>query len=251
MTDRSRGETEARGVCSELAQAPWLEGFARLLDGSAGMVEVLLHLAQIADALVEADPHAARVGRLTRSLALQLGLSPEQSTRMAQAALYHDLGKLLIDPELLDKPTCLEAQEFEVVKTHTYLGAAILSLRHGSQSSLAVSIALTHHERWDGAGYPRRLKAAEIPLEGRIVAVADTFDALLTHRPYKAAWPLPRVLEKIAHQAGKQFDPEVVAALMGLAHGVQLPRLEPGGPAVEGLAPWNPLLPSLWPDVPA
>lgn len=251
MTDRSRGETQPRGVCSQRGQVPRLGGFARLLDGSAGMAEVLLHLAQSADVLVGADPHAARVGRLTQSLALQLGLSPEQSARMAQAALYHDLGKLLIDPELLEKPTRLEAQEFEVVKTHTYLGAAILSLRHGSQNRLAVSIALTHHERWDGAGYPSQLKATEIPLEGRIVAVADTFDALLTHRPYKAAWPLPRVLEEIARQAGKQFDPEVVAALMCLARGAQLPLLEPLGPAVEGLAPWKPPLRPLSPDVPA
>ncbi|RIH85722.1 HD-GYP domain-containing protein [Calidithermus roseus] len=232
MTFRERGEPEPRGICSEGGRVPRLEGFAHLVDGSAGMVESLVQLAQTADLLVQSDPHAARVSQLTQSLALQLGLSSEQSARMAQAALFHDLGKLLIDPQLLDKPTRLEAQEFEVVKTHTHLGAAILSLRHGSQSSLVVSIALAHHERWDGAGYPRQLSAAQIPLEGRIVAVADTFDALLTHRPYKAAWPLPRVLEEIARQAGKQFDPEVVAALMRLAHDRQLPLLEPGAPGV-------------------
>lgn len=235
MTVRERGETEPRGVCSEPGQVSSLGGFAHLVDGSARMVEGLVQLAQTADLLVQSDPHAARVGQLTQSLALQLGLPFEQSAWMAQAALFHDLGKLLIDPRILDKPTRLEAQEFEVVKTHTYLGAAILSLRHGSQSSLAVSIALTHHERWDGAGYPRQLRAAQIPLEGRIVAVADTFDALLTHRPYKAAWPLPRVLEEIARQAGKQFDPEVVAALMRLARHAQLPLLEPGDPGVVAL----------------
>ena len=143
-----------------------------------------------------------------------------------RAAPLHDIGKIGISDLILLKPGKLTDREFELVKTHTTIGAEILA---GSQSPLlrlAQEIALTHHERWDGRGYPRGLAGDSTPLAGRIAAVADVFDALTHERPYKEAWPLETAVREILIQADRQFDPDVVEAFSELDHPALLNRAE-------------------------
>ena len=138
--------------------------------------------------------------------------------RIGRAAPLHDIGKIAIPDSILLKPDKLTAEEREIIKSHTLIGARILA---GSQSELlrvASEIALTHHERWDGNGYPNGLAGAAIPLVGRLVAVADVFDALAHQRPYKHAWPINEAAAEISSQSGRQFDPAVVEVFKTLDH---------------------------------
>jgi putative two-component system response regulator len=150
------------------------------------------------------------------ALARVLGMDEDQASLIGQAAELHDVGKLAIPDAILLKRKRLAAHEFEQLKTHTTTGAAILG---GGQSSLmapAEQIALTHHERWDGSGYPNGLAGDDIPITGRIVALADVFDALTHPRPYKSAWSLDATVSEIRSLEGRQFDPAVVSAFMEL-----------------------------------
>jgi putative two-component system response regulator len=166
----------------------------------------------------ETDQHAQRIGHTAGLLASALGLGPREVARILHAAALHDIGKIAIPDAILLKPRRLTSQEFETVKTHASVGARILG---GSQTGLlrvAAEIAATHHERWDGRGYPDGLAGDAIPLSGRIVAVADVFDALTHKRPYKQAWSVEEAATEIAKQSGQQFDPAVVAAFHTLDH---------------------------------
>ncbi len=160
--------------------------------------------------------HPQRVGHTAMALAQVLGMEDSQASLIGEAAELHDVGKLAIPDAILLKRNKLADHEFERLKTHTTAGAAILG---GGQSSLmqpAEQIALTHHERWDGSGYPNGLAGDDIPITGRIVALADVFDALTHPRPYKAAWSIDATLSEIRSLEGRQFDPEVVSAFMEL-----------------------------------
>ncbi len=164
----------------------------------------------------ETYQHTERVGHVAARLALGLGLPAGQVTLLRQAAPLHDVGKLAIPDLILLKPGRLTEQEFEVMKTHAELGARLLSSGSSPVLQMAATIAATHHERWDGAGYPKGLAREAIPLVGRIVAVADVFDALTHDRPYKTAWPVERAIAEIGRGAGSQFDPRVVGAFIAL-----------------------------------
>jgi PAS domain S-box-containing protein len=164
----------------------------------------------------ETYQHTERVGHVAAKLALGLGLPAGQVTLLRQAAPLHDVGKLAIPDLILLKPGRLTPEEFEVMKTHAELGARLLSSGSSRVLQMAALIAATHHERWDGAGYPNGLSGERIPLVGRIVAVADVFDALTHDRPYKEAWSLERACAEIERSAGSQFDPRVVAAFLAL-----------------------------------
>ena len=129
-------------------------------------------------------------------------------------AIIHDVGKIGIPESILLKPERLTAEEFEVVKMHTSIGARILAGGRSEYLAMAEEIALGHHERWDGSGYPQGLRRDETPVYARIVAVADYFDALTHARPYRAALPLGEVLEQIDAAAGRLFDPRVVRAFL-------------------------------------
>jgi HD-GYP domain-containing protein (c-di-GMP phosphodiesterase class II) len=158
--------------------------------------------------------HTRRVGDLSADIATALGMPAEQLDLLREAAPLHDVGKIGIPDGILLKPGRLTHDEFEHMKTHTTLGARMLAGRGLPLLEMAEEIALTHHERWDGSGYPAGLGGAAIPLVGRIVAVADVFDALTHSRPYKEAWSLRDAVTEITRQAGRQFDPVVVEAFL-------------------------------------
>ncbi|CAA9361433.1 MAG: Response regulator, partial [uncultured Gemmatimonadaceae bacterium] len=183
----------------------------------AAQAEVLERLAQAAE--VRDDDtglHTRRVGELSARIAAALGLPEAEVALVRQAAPLHDVGKIGVPDAVLLKPGPLTPEEFAVIQAHTTLGARILSGSGAPLTRLAEAIAHAHHERWDGGGYPRGLAGEAIPLAARIVAVADVYDALTSDRPYRAAWPVERVVAHIRAGAGTHFDPAVVAAFLGL-----------------------------------
>ena len=122
----------------------------------------------------------------------------------------HDIGKIAIPDRILQKPGRLDAEEWKKMKTHTTIGAHILEGSRAPLIRMAETIALTHHERWDGSGYPHGLAGEEIPLAGRIASICDVFDALISTRPYKGPWPVPDALAEIERLSGSHFDPALV-----------------------------------------
>lgn len=158
--------------------------------------------------------HTKRVGEISAQIARQLGWNEDDVHTIALAAPLHDLGKIGIPDSILLSANGLSKEEFETMKTHTKIGAEILAGSRSPLLEMAETIAWTHHERWDGKGYPNGLAAENIPLCGRIVAVADVYDALTHDRPYKKAWPLEEAILEIRKGAGAHFDPRVVAAFL-------------------------------------
>ncbi|MBS1707034.1 MAG: HD domain-containing protein [Armatimonadetes bacterium] len=158
--------------------------------------------------------HCYRVGRFAEEIALHLGVTKDSARLLFLASQLHDVGKIAIPDAILHKPGRLEPHERKLMEGHVELGAAMLAGVSTPMLKLAEVIVWTHHEKFDGTGYPRRLKGAEIPLEGRIVAVADVFDALVMDRPYKMGMPIERAVDIIQKDAGTHFDPEVVNAFM-------------------------------------
>jgi len=157
--------------------------------------------------------HAKRVGLISERLALALGVPARQAGIIRRAATLHDLGKIGIPDAILLKQDALSPAEFGVMKTHTAIGARILSGSTSPILRLAETIALTHHERWDGTGYSPGLQGESVPLESRIVAVADALDAMINERPYRRALSLNEALQELARHSGTQFDPGVIQAL--------------------------------------
>jgi putative two-component system response regulator len=210
----------------------------RTRDLEQARLEILERLALAAEYRDDdTQEHAWRIGRISALLASRLGLSDRKVELIRRAAPLHDIGKIGISDTILLKPGRLTDAEFEVIKTHTTIGAEILS---GSQSPLlrlAQRIALSHHERWDGAGYPGGLSGERIPLAGRIVAVADVFDALTHERPYKDAWPVDKAVDEVLGQAGRQFDPAVVDAFATLDHHALLSPAKYWEPPTSGRSP--------------
>ncbi|HEY0074044.1 MAG TPA: HD domain-containing phosphohydrolase [Abditibacteriaceae bacterium] len=162
--------------------------------------------------------HTQRVGHTSALLAKCLGLPNDHMKLIRRAAQLHDVGKIGIADSILLKPGKLTPEEFSIMKEHAVIGAHILERNHTPLLQLASRIALTHHERWDGSGYPHRFSGEEIPLAGRIVAVADVFDALTHDRPYKKAWPVAEATAEIEAQSGRQFDERIVKAFLTLSH---------------------------------
>lgn len=158
--------------------------------------------------------HLSRMAAYARLIARHMGLPEAECALIFEAAPMHDIGKVGIPDAILLKPGPLTAEERQIMQRHPQIGADILD---GSESLLLQAgaiIAISHHERFDGAGYPHGLSGLSIPLYGRIIAVADVFDALTNARPYKPAWPLERAVEHLRAQSGSHFDPACVAALL-------------------------------------
>jgi putative two-component system response regulator len=162
--------------------------------------------------------HTRRVGELSGRLAARLGEPANRVELIQRVAPLHDIGKIAIPDSILKKPGRLTDAEFDVMKTHTTIGATILGGGNHSLIVAAERIALTHHERWDGLGYPHGLRGDEIPLEGRIVAVADVFDAMTHDRVYRPAYARGAVVDLVVADAGKRFDPVVSEALVALVN---------------------------------
>ena len=159
----------------------------------------------------ETGLHVIRMSHFAQLLALAAGCSPAWAEDLLNAAPMHDVGKIGIPDAVLRKPGPLDADEWATMRRHPEIGAEIIGEHPSGVLQLAREIALAHHEKWDGSGYPRGLAGEAIPLSARIVAIADVFDALTTRRPYKEPWPVQDALDHIAAQAGKHFDPALVA----------------------------------------
>lgn len=218
----------------------YLEGVASLGDDDRHLIQVManqvsaaLHNLSLREDLKEANAqalsmlaeaseykdedtgsHIQRMRNGTVVLALACGLDGETATRFGEAAILHDVGKMGIPDQILQKPGRLTAEEFELMKRHTTIGDSILGRSRWLR--LSRECALSHHERWDGKGYPGGIGGDAIPLIGRIVAVMDVFDALTHKRPYKEAWPLDEAVEEIRRGTGSQFDPHIVDAFLDL-----------------------------------
>lgn len=172
-------------------------------------LECLTALAQIAEARAkEKVGHMRRVGALAGCLAQAVGMPEPVVSDMTLFTQFHDIGKLSVPETILRAERQLSAEEYDIVKSHTLLGAEILATAPGLE--LAVEIAYTHHERWDGDGYPAGIKGDQIPVSGRIAAIADAYDALRSDRSFRAGWSAERAAEFIVSEAGWQFDPELV-----------------------------------------
>ena len=186
----------------------------RTRELEAAQIEIIERLARAAEFRDDnTGQHTERVGQMAALLARQIGLSDTQVSLIRRAAPLHDVGKIGIPDSVLLKLGKLTAAEFELVKTHTTIGARILSGSRFTILRLAEEIAFNHHERWDGKGY-NGISGSEIPLGGRIVAIADVFDALTQQRPYKPAWPVSDAIAEIDRQRGRQFDPALVDAFL-------------------------------------
>lgn len=158
--------------------------------------------------------HCRRVGELSYSIALEYGLSEQDARLIGLAAPLHDIGKVAVPDAILRKPDKLNDSEFAEIRKHTDLGASILAHSRSEILQMAHTIALTHHERWDGKGYGSGLVGEAIPIAGRIVSVADVYDVLTNVRPYKRAWEPEAAIAEIERCSGSQFDPTVVEAFL-------------------------------------
>lgn len=156
--------------------------------------------------------HVSRVAQISQLIAAGIGLSPARCRTIYLAAPLHDIGKIGIADAILGKPGKLTPDEFQIMRSHVTIGARILEGGSSDLIRTAELIAQSHHERWDGTGYPDRLSGIDIPVEARVVALADVFDALCSERPYKPAWPIEKAYAEIIACSGTHFDPACVAA---------------------------------------
>lgn len=158
----------------------------------------------------ETGMHVMRMSYYSKILSLAYGHSAKTADQLFHAAPMHDIGKIGIPDSIMLKPGKLTEEEFKIMQKHPEIGAEILGESDSDLIELAKVVAMTHHEKWDGTGYPKQLKGTDIPIEGRIVAVADVFDALTSVRPYKDAWPVEKAITLMREQKGKHFDPQLV-----------------------------------------
>ncbi len=196
-------------------RASWLadevrKATAQIVAQEREMIFTLAKAAEYRDP--ETGAHILRMAHYSKHIARVLGLSLEQQELLLESAPMHDIGKVGIADMILLKPGKLTEEEFSIMKQHAVIGAQILDTSSSPLLKVAAVIAHTHHEKFDGSGYPRGLAGEEIPLFGRIVAVADVFDALTSERPYKKAWSIEKATELIRDGAGKHFDPAGVEA---------------------------------------
>jgi putative two-component system response regulator len=169
----------------------------------------------------ETGMHVIRMSHTARLIALAIDMPEAQAELLFLAAPMHDIGKIGISDHILLKPGKLDAAEWEIMKTHTLIGGEIIGEHDSDLLRLARSVALTHHEKWDGSGYPLGLAGAAIPLEGRVVSIADVYDALTSERPYKRAWSSDDALAYIRSETGKSFDPALIPAFLQQIEQVQ------------------------------
>lgn len=168
----------------------------------------------------ETGLHIIRMSQMSAMLGNASGLDAAQCDLILNASPMHDIGKIGIPDRILQKPGKLDADEWEIMKTHAQIGADLLDGDDSELLKMARTIALTHHEKWNGRGYPNGLAGEDIPLVGRIVAIADVFDALTSDRPYKKAWPVKDAIDLIHSESGEHFDPQLVTHFMNIIEDV-------------------------------
>jgi putative two-component system response regulator len=191
---------------------------ARTAELEETQLEIVRRLARAAEWRDEdTGEHVERIGVLCEQLALAAGFNAHEAETLRHASTLHDVGKIGIPDRVLLKPGRLDAEEWAIMQTHAAIGAAMLSGSPSPLVQLGEEIARTHHERWDGSGYPNGLRGEEIPVVGRIVAICDVFDALRSKRPYKEAWTLQQALDELRAQRGRHFDPDLVDLFVPLA----------------------------------
>lgn len=201
----------------------------RTKELAAAKNEILARLAMAAEFRDDqTGEHTQRVGSVAALLAEAMGLPAGEVALIRHAAPLHDVGKVGIADRILLKPGPLDECERNLMKRHTEIGARLVSRSPASTMRMAEQIAATHHERWDGKGYGSGLSGRDIPVAGRIVAVADVFDALTHRRPYKDAWPVDAAVEEIRAERGRQFDPSVVDAFLDFSAAIDLRECSSG-----------------------
>jgi hypothetical protein len=206
---------------AELEAVVAAQAVTRRREVDAAQLDALQRLAVAAEYRDDnTREHTERVGQLSAQLARALGLGDRMVWLVRRAAPLHDLGKIAIPDSILLKPGRLSEEEYEVVKTHAVLGARVLAGAEAEIMQVAERIARSHHERWDGDGYPDALRGEDVPVEARLVAVADVFDVLVHERPYKESWTVEAAVEEIRSGAGTQFAPNVVRAFESLGPAV-------------------------------
>ena len=178
--------------------------------------ERLARIAEVRDP--DSGEHSSRVGELAYEIAIRLGEEPAWAGELRLAARLHDIGKVGVPDPILQKPGPLTDAEFEVMKTHTTIGATVFAGSRSSLIGLAAEVAQSHHERWDGRGYPHGLLGEAIPLSARIVSVADVYDALVTAHNYKGAWTSAEAIRHVMSGRGAQFEPRIVDALVAVVN---------------------------------
>ena len=235
---RARNLLSLRRAQTELAdRALWL---ARAVeDATSALIkreeEVIWRLARAIEYRDgDTGGHVSRVAMVSRLIAEAIGLSPERCRIIYLAAPLHDIGKIGIADAILGKPGKLTPEELAIMREHVSIGARILEKGSSDLIRVAELIAQSHHEKWDGTGYPDRLSGSDIPIEARIVAIADVFDALCSTRPYKAAWPIEQAYREIVRCSGSHFDPKCVDAFE--ACWPQIEKLVRGDEPVEAQA---------------
>ncbi|MEI6205971.1 MAG: two-component system response regulator [Desulfuromonadales bacterium] len=194
----------------------------RTFDLEDTRVEIVRRLGRAAEYRDnETGMHVIRISHTARLLALAAGISENQANLLFNAAPMHDIGKIGIPDAVLLKPGKLDAAEWELMKTHPAIGAEIIGEHSSRLLQLARRVALTHHEKWDGSGYPHGLVGEAIPVEGRIVTIVDVFDALKSERPYKRPWPTSEAISYLQDESGRSFNPDLLRLFLGL-----IPRVE-------------------------
>ena len=184
----------------------------QLKQAHVDLVERLGRAAEYKD--TDTGEHIVRMSQYSKVLALALGMDEQRAELLRQAAPMHDVGKIGIPDAILLKPGKLTSEEFDHMKEHATIGAQILANSSSPLLQLAHTLAIEHHEKWDGSGYPNGIKGEEISVEGRIVAIADVFDALTSKRPYKEAWSVEKTVLHMQEQAGTHFDPALIELLV-------------------------------------
>ncbi|MFW6193784.1 MAG: HD domain-containing phosphohydrolase [Gemmatimonadota bacterium] len=214
LTSRDADADRARDAEADQARQAAAEADRDLERAQIGVLQTLARLVEYRD--FKTERHSERVGELSARIAREMGLPDEDVALLRDAAPLHDVGMVVVPDHILLKEGRLDDDERKIMMTHAANGARILSESELPVMQLASTIAHTHHERWDGEGYPRGLEGEEIPLPGRIVAAADTFEAITHDRPFREAESAEEALEEIRRERGKQFDPEVVDALLAV-----------------------------------
>ncbi|GLI33509.1 HD domain-containing phosphohydrolase [Desulforhabdus amnigena] len=190
------------------------EAHNKLKEASLDTIYRLSRAAEFRDE--DTGGHIKRMSEYAAAVGRKMGLNEKTVEGILYAAPMHDVGKIGIPDRILLKPGKLDAEEWEIMKQHTLMGARILEGASGGFISLAAVIALTHHEKWNGKGYPRGLSGTQIPLVGRVVAIADVFDAMTSKRPYKEPFPVEKAFRIIEESRGSHFDPAVVDAFTAI-----------------------------------